>query len=68
MSALKTERRGNETVLIGECCGKPSLTITEQGIVVQPKHSTGKCRDFISWDEIEKLKRQAKNPNTTLYP
>lgn len=58
MSAHKIEKRGKDTVLIGECCGKPCLTITEQGIVVQPKHSTGKCKNVISWEEIEKLKRE----------
>jgi len=58
MSAHKIEKRGNETVLIGECCGKPCLTITEQGIVVQSKHGAEKCENVIAWEEIEKLKQK----------
>lgn len=41
MSAHKIEKRGNETVLIGECCGKPCLTYepeTDSFIILSNHH------------------------------
>jgi hypothetical protein len=56
---VKIEQRGDDLVFVGDCHNRPVATVRPDGIEVQSKHSSDKCENLISWEEIEEAKQKA---------
>ena len=55
--SVRIERRGDVVVLVGECHDKPCAVVEAEGLCVQSKHSSEKCSNLISWEQIERARR-----------
>jgi hypothetical protein len=57
--SLRIEQRGEELVILSDCHNRPVATVKENGLEVRSKHSSDKCENLITWEEIEEAKRRA---------
>jgi hypothetical protein len=62
---VRIERRGEETVFV-DSCGKPVAVLSEEGLKIQSKHSSSKCENILSWQQIEEAKKKSNQETSDL--
>jgi hypothetical protein len=58
MSKVRIEERDGKIAIVSDCHDRPCATVIDEGIKIQSRHSSDKCENILTWEQLEEAKKR----------